>query len=291
MLKNSFQHIPGIGEKTERQLWESGIIDWRNFSKTAQINLSSKRVETMTDYMAESKKNLHANNPGFFSALLPASEQWRIFSEFRNSTAYIDIETTGLQMWGCDITTIALYDGSSINYYVKGQNLDDFIDDIEKYTVIVTYNGKTFDVPFIEKHFRIKMNHAHIDLRYVLKALGYSGGLKRCEKAMGIDRKDLDGVDGYFAVLLWQDYQQNQNIKALETLLAYNIEDVVNLETLMVMAYNMRIAATPFAESHHLPMPQVPSLPFKADPVTVDRIKRQAFAAPGLHPKQVYQKL
>jgi len=279
MLKNSFQHIPGIGEKTERQLWESGIIDWSCFSNTAQIKLSSKRIETMTDYIEGSKKNLQTNNPGFFSALLPAAQHWRIFSEFRNSTAYIDIETTGLQMWGCEITTIALYDGSSIKYYVKGQNLDDFIDDIEKYNVIVTYNGKTFDVPFIENYFRTKLNHAHIDLRYVLKALGYSGGLKKCEKAMGIDRGDLDGVDGYFAVLLWLDYQQNQNEKALETLLAYNIEDVVNLESLMVMAYNMRIETTPFLDTHRLPIPQVPKIPFKADPVTIDRIKRQLFSS------------
>jgi uncharacterized protein YprB with RNaseH-like and TPR domain len=50
------------------------------------------------------------------------------------------------------------------------------------------YNGKTFDVPFIEKYFGIRMNHAHIDLRYVLKSLGYAGGLKRCEKALGLDR-------------------------------------------------------------------------------------------------------
>ena len=281
MLKNSFQHIPGIGEKTERQLWNSGIIDWTSFFKTSHINLSPKKIETMTDCIEGSKKNLQSNNPKFFSGLMPAAQQWRIFADFRSSTAYIEIETTGLQMWGCEITTIALYDGSSIKYYVQGHNLDDFIEDIEKYNVIVTYNGKTFDVPFIEKHFRTSLNHAHIDLRYVLKSLGYSGGLKKCEKAMGIDRGNLDGVDGYFAVLLWHDYQQNQNEKALETLLAYNIEDVVNLEILMVMAYNMRIKATPFAKTHRLPLPKVPKIPFKPDSETIDRIRQQAFSLYG----------
>jgi len=43
--------------------------------------------------------------------------------------------------------------------------------------------------------------------------------LKFCEKALGLDRGDLDGVDGYFAVLLWRDYQKKHNEKALETLL------------------------------------------------------------------------
>ena len=275
MLRNSFQHIPGIGEKTEKQLWNSGIIDWSCFSKTSGINLTPKRIQTITDYIEESKKNLQNNNPNFFSTLLSSAQQWRIFSEFRNSIAYIDIETTGLEIWNNDITTIALYDGSSIKYYVKGQNLDDFINDIKNYNVIVSYNGKTFDVPFIEHYFNTKLNHAHIDLRYVLKSLGYSGGLKKCEKALGVGRGDLDGVDGYFAILLWLDYQQNQNEKALETLLAYNIEDVVNLETLIVKSYNMKIKDTPFSQTHLLPIPQPPKIPLTPDPETIDRIKRE----------------
>jgi uncharacterized protein YprB with RNaseH-like and TPR domain len=180
-----------------------------------------------------------------------------------------------MDVFGNEITTIALYDGESIKYYVQGQNLDAFMDDIEQYNVIVTYNGKTFDVPFIEKYFGIRMGHAHIDLRYVLKSLGYSGGLKRCEKALGLDRGDLDGVDGFFAVLLWQEFRQTGNIKALETLLAYNIEDVVNLETLMVLAYNMKLKETPFSRTHVLPPPKIPDIPFKPDRPTIERIRQR----------------
>jgi uncharacterized protein len=273
MLRNCFQHIPGIGEKTENKLWNSGIIDWNSFLKAGQIKLSKKRIATIKAYIKESSENLHSSNPKYFCDLLPASQHWRIFSDFKNSTAYIDIETTGMDSWNFDITTIALYDGSSIKYYINGHNLGDFLDDIEQYKVIVSYNGKTFDVPFIEKYFNTKLNHAHIDLRYVLKNLGYSGGLKKCEKAMGIDRGDLAGVDGYFAVLLWHDYKQNKNKKAIETLLAYNIEDVVNLETLMIMAYNMKIETTPFFDTPQLPIPQAPKIPFKPDLETIDRIR------------------
>ena len=240
MLKNSFLHIPGIGAKFERQLWDSGILDWDFNTEGKQFKTSQKKRETITRFTQESIKHLNDDDPRYFADHLPANEHWRIFPEFRNSTAYIDIETTGLNMWGFEITTIALYDGKTIRYYIQGQNLEYFLDDIQEYNVLITYNGKTFDVPFIEKQFRTKMNHAHIDLRYVLKSLGYTGGLKMCEIALGLDRGDLDGVDGSFAVLLWLDYQENKNEKALETLLAYNIEDVVKLETLMVMAYNMK---------------------------------------------------
>jgi uncharacterized protein YprB with RNaseH-like and TPR domain len=229
----------------------------------------------IAECMAESRDHLDRNNPVYFADHLPAGEHWRFFPQFRETTAFIDIETTGMDVFGSEITTIALYDGRSINYYVQGRNLDAFMEDIDRYSVIVTYNGKTFDVPFIEKYFGIGMPHAHIDLRYVLKSLGYGGGLKRCEKSLGLDRGDLDGVDGFFAVLLWQEFQRTGSIKALETLLAYNIEDVVNLETLMVLAYNMKLKGTPFFETHALPRPKTPDIPFKPDRSTIERIRQR----------------
>jgi uncharacterized protein YprB with RNaseH-like and TPR domain len=120
-------------------------------------------------------------------------------------------------------------------------------------------------------------------LRYVLKSLGYTGGLKGCERKAGIDRGDLEGVDGYFAVSLWNEYQRNKNHKALETLLAYNIQDVVNLETLMVLSYNLKLKETPFNESHQLDLPLSPEIPFQADLQTIDRIKRSIGIHMGWH--------
>jgi hypothetical protein len=68
---------------------------------------------------------------------------------------------------------------------------------------------------------------------------------------------------------------QKGNRAALETLLAYNIEDVVNLETLMVLAYNLKLRETPFSGSHQLPLPVRPQVPFTADRETIRRIRRQ----------------
>jgi len=59
-----------------------------------------------------------------------------------------------------------------------------------------------------------------------------------------MDRGDLSDVDGFFAVLLWNEYQKTGNQKALDTLLAYNVQDTVNLESLMVTAYNMKLKET-----------------------------------------------
>ncbi|MBI5453762.1 MAG: ribonuclease H-like domain-containing protein, partial [Deltaproteobacteria bacterium] len=166
---------------------------------------------------------------------LAPREHWRLFPDFRNNVAYVDIETNGFVGERGYITAISLYDGSGVRSYVRGENLDDFKRDIERFGLIVTYNGKCFDIPFIESHMRLSLSHIpHIDLRFILRDLGFRGGLKGSETALGIDRGGLKGVDGYSAVLLWRDFRRNKNRKALETLLAYNAKDVVNLEPLFV---------------------------------------------------------
>ena len=207
MLHNTFIHIQSIGAVTEQKLWDSGIHNWDLFTDDIQNPLSGKRKYLLQKGIDDSRQHLFQNNPVYFSKCLPANQSWRFFPEFRNSMVYLDIETTGLDRYYQSITTIALYDGYEIKTYVQGQNLDDFIEDIQNYKVIVTYNGKSFDIPFIESFFNIRLNHAQIDLRYILYSLGFKGGLKGVERQLGNDRGDLRDVDGFFAVLLWDEYQ------------------------------------------------------------------------------------
>jgi len=274
MLTNSFIHIQSIGAITEQRLWESGIRDWDSISSDNSVPISPGRKHFLINGIEESQKHLANRNPAYFSNLLSSNQSWRLFPEFRDSTAYLDIETTGLDRQYNKITTIALYDGRAIKTYVQGQNLDDFIEDIQKYKVIVSYNGKSFDVPFIENYFNIRLDHAHIDLRYILQSLGFKGGLKGCERQLGMDRGDLKDIDGFFAVLLWDEYQRTGDQKALDTLLAYNIQDTINMENLMVTAYNMKLKGTPFYEKLLMTESTTPANPFNADLEAVDKIKR-----------------
>jgi len=273
MLRNTFLHIPGVGPKTERNIWSGGILSWEDLLRERSAHFSPMKRDIINQCLEDSLNQLATGNPKHFAGKIPANQHWRFFPEFRESSAYLDIETTGLDSWNNAITTIALYDGNSLFTYVQGQNLDEFKEDIQRYKVIVTYNGKCFDVPFIESYFKMSITQVHIDLRYLLRALGYTGGLKGCEKKAGIDRKELEGLDGYFAVLLWDDYQRTRDERALETLLAYNIQDVVNLETLMLLSYNLKLKETPFVHSHQLPYPSAPQIPFKANLETIERIK------------------
>jgi hypothetical protein len=276
MLQNSFIHIQGIGAITERRLWESGIRDWDSISDELPIPVSAGRKHYLLNGIEESKRHLANRNPAYFSEKFPSNQSWRLFPEFRDSTVYLDIETAGLDRHFNEITTIALYDGQTIKTYVHGQNLDNFIGDIQKYNVIVSYNGKSFDVPFIENYFDIRLDHAHIDLRYIMQSLGFRGGLKGCERQLDMDRGDLKDIDGFFAVLLWDEYKKTGDQKALDTLLTYNVQDTINLENLMVTAYNMKLKDTPFYENLLIEESTPPPNPYGVDLETVDRIKNSS---------------
>ena len=103
--------------------------------------------------------------------------------------------------------------------------------------------------------------------------MGYKGGLKSCEKQLGLNRNGLDHVDGFFAIHLWNDFYYNANQKALETLLAYNIEDCINLEKLMQTAFNMKVDKLGFKSFKKVSYLKSAKNPFKADYETIFRIK------------------
>ncbi len=269
MLRHTFCHIPGIGEKTERRLWEAGVTSWEDA-------LREGAARPPAEHLHQSLASYQRRDPAWFGARLTAAQAWRLYHDFRDACAFLDIETTGMGGWA-HITTIALYDGRQIRHYVHGQNLEDFPRDIAAYRLLVTYNGKTFDIPFLERTFGLALQQAHIDLRYVLRSLGLRGGLKSCERQLGIVRPGLEEVDGFVAVLLWHDYQRRRNARALQTLLAYNIQDTVNLQTLMVHAFNRKLAHLepfPFATAYRLAMPVLPPNPFQPDAATVERLLR-----------------
>ncbi len=275
MLRQTFCHVPGLGPQAERKLWAAGFDDWRAVLAATAIPGSAARGEQLRRCADESECQLANGNPHYFGTALASREHWRLFPHFRARVAYLDIETTGTQPGVDVITTIGLYDGQEVRYYVNGANLERFVDDIQAYDVLVSYNGKSFDLPFIERFFGCSIRAVHLDLRHILASLGLKGGLKGCEVALGLDRGELAGVDGFFAVLLWRDFHYRGNRRALETLIAYNLEDVVNLEHLMVVAYNRKVAETPFAAALTLPLPTRPAIPFGPDAETIHRLRRR----------------
>jgi hypothetical protein len=152
--------------------------------------------------------------------------------------AYLDIETTGLSRYYCDLTVIgvALEKGGRM-LVVQLLQRDLYEDRLLKVLAsadeIYSYNGSRFDLPFIKAKLGVDLGKCfkHTDLMYDCWRRDLKGGLKVVERKLAIDRK-LKGVDGYMAVRLWWDYIHNNDAEALKILLAYNREDVVNLRAL-----------------------------------------------------------
>ena len=238
MLTRTFIHIPRIGQVTEQRLWQAGVGTWREALALprAPRGFSGERWELMCDLLQSSLFSLDAGDHRHFARCLRARDQWRAFPEFRRRAAYLDIETDGLNHWNA-VTVVGVYDGARMRTYVAGDNLDCFAEDIRDFALLVTFNGATFDLPFLRRRFGDIFDHLHIDLRFALGQLGYHGGLKAVERRLGIERPGaIADMSGEGAVRLWQEYRRG-SMEALAMLSEYNRADVENLEVLMELAY------------------------------------------------------
>lgn len=239
MIERSFIHLPGVGSGTERKLWRSGLCTWHDLLAHAgpPPGVSAQRWEALRAELRASVAALRDLDHVYFSNRLPTREHWRTFRRFRSRVAYVDIETTGMGAWA-DITVVGLYDGLRVRTYIHGENLDDLEEDLAGYSLLVTFNGASFDLPYLRRRFpRVPWNHLHVDLRHVLRRLGHKGGLKAIEGACGLRRApDIARLDGFDAVRLWEEYRRGSE-EALELLVRYNTADITNLEALAEMAY------------------------------------------------------
>ena len=237
MLRRTFQHVPGIGEKTEQALWRAGVRDWDDFAPALVRPLCKESIRLAAEgVLEESRAALARADAAWFAGRLPRHEAWRLFPDFERGAGYLDIETTGVS--GDDaVTVVGLSDGTRFESFVAGKNLDEFPDAIRRFRVLVTFNGIRFDVPFLQRAFpRAEIPEAQLDLRCVFAKLKLTGGLKKIEQALGIERpEDVVGINGWQAVVLWQRWLEGDE-EALDLLVRYNRADVEGLPALLRIA-------------------------------------------------------
>jgi hypothetical protein len=152
--------------------------------------------------------------------------------------AYLDIETTGLSYQYADITVIGVYlvngsDSRLVQLVGREVTVENLFAAMDSVTTIYTYNGSRFDLPFIHGSLGIDLETVadHHDLMYDCWQCNLFGGFKAVEQQLGIHRQ-LKGVSGWDAVMLWWRYKDYDDRDALDLLLQYNKEDVMNLKAL-----------------------------------------------------------
>ena len=244
-IENSFIPVEGVGETTERRLWEAGVTTWDDFDGDV---VSDRKADRIFEFVDTARDRLRAVDARYFRDTFPSGTHWRCYEDFRGETCFLDIETTGLDQRRDDVTVVSCHRGGETTTLVADRDLsaDRLQRELDAANLLVTFNGKRFDVPFLETSFDVSVDAPHVDLMYPCRKLGLTGGLKTIEREVGIDRDrpDLSGED---AVRLWREYQRGDE-RALETLVSYNRDDTVNMRTLMELVAN-RLEPDPLASA------------------------------------------
>jgi hypothetical protein len=228
-IENSFIPVRGVGETTERRLWEAGITHWDAFDGSVVGPTTADRIRSFVDVATD---HLDRRDARFFDDSFPSGERWRLYENFRDDALFFDIETTGLDADRHDVTTVSCYRDGTIETLIRGDDLTAraLRERLADAPLLVSFNGARFDVPFLEEAFGLDVDVPHLDLIYPCRRLDLTGGLKRVERDLGIDR-DRPDLSGRDAVRLWREYERGDEA-ALDTLVSYNRDDTRNLERL-----------------------------------------------------------
>lgn len=231
-LEQSFVPVKGVGTTTERRLWEAGVTEWDAFGHDLNVRgVGETTADRIESFVAEAPARLARRDGRYFEDRLPSGEGFRLWETFRDEAACFDIETTGLEPARSVVTTVSVTRGDETTTLVRGEDLTaDRVADLLDAPLLVTFNGRQFDVPFLESEFDVSLDAAHFDLRYPCASLGLTGGLKQVEREVGVER-DRPDISGRDAVRLWREYERGDET-SLDTLVSYNRDDARNLRTL-----------------------------------------------------------
>ncbi len=176
----------------------------------------------------------------------------------------LDIETTGLDpsrnkfilggLYDCESRTMHQYFAE--NRAQEQETLDGFISRLQDVDMVLTYNGRHFDIPFIEKRLKkaseasgsVSGTHLpaetysmpyNLDLYLVLN--GHSPvrrfvpnmKQKTIENYMGLWQDRKDEISGAESVELYDRYEKSGDRSLADKILLHNSDDILQLTRLM----------------------------------------------------------
>lgn len=164
---------------------------------------------------------------------------------------FFDIETLGLNPQFYPIILIGMSYEESGKYIVEQIFAEDILEEenilgefkerIDPLDVIVSYNGKNFDVPYINKRMEryrldFSLNNEHLDVicyvRPNKRRLGLqSCSLKNVEKYLDLNRDDT--IDGAESITLYNRYVKSREDALKQKIMLHNFEDVYNLPKIL----------------------------------------------------------
>ncbi len=234
--------LSGIGEAREQKLRADGyctiedLCDHDKFSREARELLN---IVHSCDT---------CNTSDWISNWYPKSHPLNLFSSSFNDEEdfiFLDIETLGFFNRPIILLGVAKISGKEIqvNQYLsrsleeENAVLASFLNHVESESVYVTFNGQTFDMPFIAnrmRHHGVRkdIDKPHFDLLHFSRR-AWSEKLPNCklttiEKHLfGIERED--DIPSGLVPEFYKVYAKSQNIGPLVPIIEHNRQDIVTL--------------------------------------------------------------
>ena len=245
-LLGDLKLIKGIGESKERKLKKEGYISLEDLTGHPVYsgdacefleNMENGNISCILEWISSRFSSSHKLN------LLLSS-----LSGIENML-FMDIETLGLKDVPLILVGVAEVsnDGLIINQYLlrdlkeEKAVIESFISHQNNDNVYVTFNGRSFDVPFIRSRMRYhgmknKINTEHLDLFHFSRKQ-WKNQLPNCrlqtlEKHLfGLER--CDDVPSSKVPEFYLTYHKTGNIGPLIPIIEHNREDVITLAKLL----------------------------------------------------------
>ena len=170
-----------------------------------------------------------------------------------NKTIFLDTETTGLAGGAGTyifLAGVGYFEGDRFcvrQYFMRDYNeeralLSALNDLLANFKAVVTYNGKTFDLPLMESRYimsGMKMSLVdpyHFDLLYPARRL-WKRRLESCSLST-VEREILkvsrdDDVPGYLIPEIYFKYLRTKDARAIKQVFEHNLQDILSLVALV----------------------------------------------------------
>lgn len=190
--------------------------------------------------------------------------------DFQEETSlFLDIETTGLTPDVSAITVIGCMDFSGCIHqwfnadgFSQKELLSEFFSFLKEDTTLITFNGATFDVPFLnyktkEFHLPTCLDHyRHYDLYRMLLPYGHLfpvSSLRQQSLEQYLDFPRQDTLSGRQLIKQYQSYLVSKDSRLKETILRHNEEDLRGLMTISsLLCYQSILDGLIHIEESHL---------------------------------------
>lgn len=251
-MNSNLKLLPKIGLKTEENLKKQGydtIESLRGHDRYCDIaskfldNVEGMSYLEIVELLDDNKYSKRCRDNVLRSISMIDVENFK----------FMDIETKGLSNVPIILIGVAEIKGNRIvasqyflrDYAEEPSIIEAYLSHLDEDSVHVTFNGKSFDVPFIKNrciYNRIEHNLdlPHLDLMYFAKNL-WSDELPNCKlqtiekELFGIEREE--DVPGQYIPGYYDTYLEKGNVGPVVPIIEHNAQDIISLASFLDKMY------------------------------------------------------